>query len=124
MFYTYESGGRVYRPVFDYRTEVLSGSFAARGLESFKFNQGPAVPLSDIGGTLAQYSDRSIYNLSSQRSGLGVLSGAQTAQQDVPPGWVGHQPGPIYSWTTDEFGGNADANRIFQPAPSLSLIHI
>ena len=121
MFYTYESGGRVSRPISDYRSEVLSGSFAARGLESFKFNQGPAVPLSDISGTLAYYADRSIYNLSSQRSGLGVLSGAQTAQQDVPPGWVGHQPGPIYSWTTDEFGGNADANRIFQPAPSRIL---
>ena len=71
MFYSYESGGRVSRPVFDYRTEVLSGSFAARSLESFKFIQGPAVPLSDIGGTLAQYADRSIYNLVSQRSGLG-----------------------------------------------------
>ena len=84
MFYSYESGGRVSRPVFDYRTEVLSGSFAARSLESFKFIQGPAVPLSDIGGTLAQYADRSIYNLVSQRSGLGVLSGAQTSQQQVP----------------------------------------
>ena len=88
MFYSYESGGRVSRPVFDYRTEVLSGSFAARSLESFKFIQGPAVPLSDISGTLAQYADRSIYNLSSQRSGLGVLSGAQSSQQQVPEGYV------------------------------------
>ena len=118
MFYTYESGGRVSRPVLDYRSEVLSGSFAARSLESFKFNQGLAVPLSDISGTLTQYADRSIYNLSSQRSGLGVLSGAQSSQQQVPEGYVLHQAGPIYTWTTDELGGNTDANRIFQPAPS------
>ena len=121
MFYSYESGGRVSRPVFDYRTEVLSGSFAARSLESFKFIQGPAVPLSDISGTLAQYADRSIYNLSSQRSGLGVLSGAQSSQQQVPEGYVLHQAGPVYTWTTDELGGNTDANRIFQPAPSRIL---
>ena len=121
MFYTYESGGRVSRPISDYRSEVLSGSFAARGLESFKFNQGPAVPLSDISGTLAYHADRSIYNLVSQRSGLGVLSGAQTSQQDVPEGYVLHQAGPIYTWTTDELGGNTDANRIFQPAPSRLL---
>ena len=122
MFYTYESGGKVSRPVLDYRTEVLSGSFAARGLESFKFNQGPAVPLSDIGGTLAQYSDRSIYNLVSHRSGLGILSGAQTSQQDVPDGYVLHQAGPIYTWTTDELGGNHDHNRILRPAPSRFLV--
>ena len=121
MFYTYESGGRVSRPISDYRSEVLSGSFAARGLESFNFNQGPAVPLSDISGTLAYHADSSIYNLVSQRSGLGILNGAQTSQQDVPPGYVLHQPGPIYSWTTDELGGNADDNRIFIPAPSRIL---
>jgi hypothetical protein len=121
MFYSYESGGRVSRPVFDYRTEVLSGSFAARSLESFKFIQGPAVPLSDISGTLAQYADRSIYNLVSHRSGLGILSGAQTSQQDVPDGYVLHQPGPIYTWTTDELGGNHDHNRILRPAPSRLL---
>ena len=121
MFYTYESGGRVSRPISDYRSEVLSGSFAARGLESFNFNQGPAVPLSDIGGTLAQYADLSIYNLASQRSGLGVLSGAQTSQQDVPEGYVLHQAGPVYTWTTDELGGNHDHNRILRPAPSRLL---
>ena len=118
MFYTYESGGRVSRPISDYRSEVLSGSFAARGLESFNFNQGPAVPLSDISGTLAYHADRSIYNTQSYRSGLGILNGAQTSQQDVPEGYVLHQAGPVYTWTTDELGGNTDANRIFQPAPS------
>ena len=121
MHYAYESGGRVSRPINDYRSEVLSGSFAARDLNSFWFTQGPAIQLQDIGGTLAQYSDRSIYNLVSQRSGLGVLSGAQTSQQQVPEGYVLHQAGPIYTWTTDELGGNTDANRIFQPAPSRLL---
>ena len=124
MFYTYESGGRVSRPVFDYRTEVLSGSFAARGLESFKFNQGPAVPLSDIGGTLAQYASRSIYNTESYRSGLGILNGAQTSAQDVPDGYVPHQGGPTYEWTTNELGGNLDpqSNRVLAPAPSRFLV--
>ena len=121
MHYAYESGGRVSRPINDYRSEVLSGSFAARDLNSFWFTQGPAIQLQDIGGTLAQYADRSIYNLLSQRSGLGVLSGAQTSQQQVPEGYVLHQAGPIYTWTTDELGGNTDANRIFQPAPSRLL---
>ncbi len=124
MFYTYESGGRVSRPVFDYRTEVLSGSFAARGLKSFKFNQGPAVPLSDIGGTLAQYASRSIYNTESYRSGLGILNGAQTSAQDVPDGYVPHQGGPTYEWTTNELGGNLDpqSNRVLVPAPSRFLV--
>ncbi len=121
MFYTYESGGRVSRPISDYRSEVLSGSFAARGLESFNFNQGPAVPLSDISGTLAYHADRSIYNTQSYRSGLGILSGAQTSQQDVPEGYVLHQAGPVYTWTTDELGGNHDHNRILRPAPSRLL---
>ena len=121
MHYAYESGGRVSRPINDYRSEVLSGSFAARDLSSFWFTQGPAIQLQDIGGTLAQYADRSIYNLVSQRSGLGVLSGAQSSQQQVPEGYVLHQAGPIYTWTTDELGGNTDANRIFQPAPSRLL---
>ena len=97
MFYTYESGGRVSRPISDYRSEVLSGSFAARDLNSFWFTQGPAVPLSDIGGTLAQYADRSIYNTQSYRSGLGIISGAQSSQQQVPEGYVLHQAGPILS---------------------------
>ena len=124
MFYTYESGGRVSRPVFDYRTEVLSGSFAARGLESFKFNQGPAIKLEDIDGTLAHYAGRSIYNTTSYRSGLGILNGAQTSVQDVPDGYVGHQGGPTYTWTTDELGGNLDphSNRILVPAPSRFLV--
>ena len=99
----------------------MSGSFAARDLDSFNFNQGPAIPLSDISGTLAHHADRSIYNTQSYRSGLGILSGAQTSQQDVPDGWVGHQDGPIYTWTTDELGGNLDANRILGPAPSRLL---
>ena len=120
MKYTYESGGRVSRPISDYRSEVLSGSFAARGLESFNFNQGPAVPLSDISGTLAFHADRSIYNTQSYRSGLGILSGAQTSQQDVPEGYVLHQAGPVYTWTTDELGGNLDphSNRVLVPSPS------
>ena len=124
MFYTYESGGRVYRPISDYRSEVLSGSFAARGLESFNFNQGPAVPLSDISGTLAYHADSSIYNLVSQRSGLGILSGAQTSQQDVPEGYVPHQAGPTYTWTTDELGGNLDphSNRVLVPSQSRFLL--
>ena len=124
MFYTYESGGRVSRPISDYRSEVLSGSFAARSLESFKFNQGPAIQLQDIGGTLAHYADRSIYNLVTQRSGLGILSGAQTSQQDVPDGWVGHQDGPVYTWTTDELGGDLDpqSNRVLVPRPSRFLV--
>ena len=122
MHYAYESGGRVSRPISDYRSEVLSGSFAARDLNSFWFTQGPAIQLQDIGGTLAQYADRSIYNLVSQRSGLGVLSGAQSSQQQVPEGYVLHQPGPIYTWTTDELGGNHDANRILRPAPSRFLL--
>ena len=124
MFYTYESGGRVSRPISDYRSEVLSGSFAARGLESFNFNQGPAVPLSDIGGTLAQYADLSIYNTQSYRSGLGILNGAQTSQQDVPEGYVPHQSGPTYTWTTNELDGNLDpnTNRVLVPAPSKFLL--
>ena len=122
MFYTYESGGRVSRPISDYRSEVLSGSFAARDLNSFWFTQGPAIQLQDIGGTLAYYADRSIYNLVSQRSGLGVLSGAQSSQQQVPEGYVFHQAGPIYTWTTNELDGNADHNRILRPAPSRFLL--
>ena len=124
MHYAYESGGRVSRPISDYRSEVLSGSFAARDLNSFWFTQGPAIQLQDIDGTLAQYSDRSIYNLSSQRSGLGVLSGAQTSKQNVPEGYVPHQAGPTYTWTTDELGGNLDpqSNRVLTPSPSRFLL--
>jgi len=124
MHYAYESGGRVSRPISDYRSEVLSGSFAARDLNSFWFTQGPAVPLSDIGGTLAQYADRSIYNTQNYRSGLGVLSGAQTSKQNVPEGYVPHQAGPTYTWTTDELGGNLDpqSNRVLTPSPSRFLL--
>ena len=50
MHYAYESGGRVSRPISDYRSEVLSGSFAARDLNSFWFTQGPAIQLQDIDG--------------------------------------------------------------------------
>jgi len=122
MFYAYKSGGIVSRPLSDYRSDVLSG-LSARSLDSFDFHQGPAVPLSDISGTLAQYADLSIYNTQSYRSGLGILSGAQTSQQDVPEGYVPHQNGPIYTWITNELGGNLDpqSNRVLVPAPSRLL---
>ena len=121
MFYTYESGGRVSRPISDYRSEVLSGSFAARGLDSFKFNQGPAVPLSDIDGTLAFYADRSIYNLVSYKPGLGVLGGAAYVVGQVPAGYVRIQQGPIYTWTTNELDGELGPGRIKIEKPSRLL---
>ncbi len=121
MFYTYESGGRVSRPISDYRSEVLSGSFAARDLNSFWFTQGPAVPLSDIGGTLAQYADRSIYNTQSYRAGLGILSGAAYVVGQVPFGYVRQQQGPVYTWTTNELDGELGPGRIKYNKPSRLL---